>query len=88
MLRKQKNQAAAILGRLSGLSRRGQKGMKLPGVTKKQIQSASAAFSKIGCAKGGRIRAANLSAMARKLIAKKAARARWSSEKNNELNYK
>jgi len=75
---KKKNPAAALLGRLSGLSRRGQKGAELPGITKNQIKQASAAFSKMG----GKERAKKLSVAVRKSIATKAARARWSRELN------
>jgi hypothetical protein len=38
---------------------------------------AAVALSKLGASKGGRARAESLSARKRKLIAKKAARARW-----------
>jgi hypothetical protein len=39
---------------------------------------AALALSKLGASKGGKARAASLSAKKRKLIAKKAAKARWS----------
>lgn len=44
---------------------------------KKQKNPAAVALSKLGAAKGGRARAEALSSQKRKMIAKKAAEARW-----------
>jgi hypothetical protein len=83
MPNKRKNRDAAILGKLSGLKRRGEKNWKVLGLTKKQIAAATAAFSKLGCSKGGTARAAALDAATRKSIAQKAIAARWSKEANH-----
>ena len=47
---------------------------------KKRKNPAAVALGKLGGSKGGKARAANLSAEQRKEIAKLAARARWSAE--------
>jgi hypothetical protein len=51
-----------------------------PGDLSDTRNPAAVALSKLGASKGGHARAANLSARKRKMIAKKAAAARWSAK--------
>ena len=90
MPNKRKNRDAAILGKLSGLKRRGEKNWKVLGLTKEQIVSAVSAFAKMGsskgASKGGDARAAKLDAETRKSIAVKAANARWNRHSDSKVN--
>jgi len=88
---REKNPSAVIMGRLSGLSRGSQPNQKLIRLTKKQIQSATTAFAKMGslkgASKGGNARAAKLDARTRKSIAIVAANARCKRKVDDEVNH-
>jgi hypothetical protein len=52
------------------------------GMAKKEKNAAAVALGRLGGLKGGKARAAKLSAAERRASARKAARARWANQKN------